>query len=209
MYIRNITDEEIIVIPVSIEGLYDNAQKMQGKYEIVASIGAKNPKLEGVPYITLSQFVGGEGQDILQSILTGKSLPIKDNPSHVIVKGVCEDSLQDMLMYLNPKRAVAAILDFSDAVQKTLNLHFKNATQIRIIMHLAFALEREVARTPLKYEGTLSDEKKQLFRELEKTLEVIKFKLNIQMSDGEFYYFIDMLIDELGKSVLFDRVSQI
>ncbi|MDN3954564.1 sigma 54-interacting transcriptional regulator [Sporolactobacillus laevolacticus] len=209
MYIRNITDEEIIVIPVSIEGLYDNAQKMQGKYEIVASIGAKNPKLEGVPYITLSQFVGGEGQDILQSILTGKSLPIKDNPSHVIVKGVCEDSLQDMLMYLNPKRAVAAILEFSDAVQEALNLHFKNATQIRIIMHLAFALEREVARTPLKYEGTLSDEKKQLFRELEKTLEVIKFKLNIQMSDGEFYYFIDMLIDELGKSVLFDRVSQI
>ncbi|GAY78137.1 NtrC family transcriptional regulator, ATPase domain [Sporolactobacillus inulinus] len=68
MYLRNITDEEIIVIPVSIEDLYDVAQKMQNKYEVVASIGAKNPKLEGVPYITLSQFVGGEGQEILQSV---------------------------------------------------------------------------------------------------------------------------------------------
>jgi transcriptional regulatory protein LevR len=207
MYIRNITDEEISVLPISIEGLYDVAQKMQTKYDIVASIGAKNPKLEGVPYITLSQFVGGEGQEILQSILTGKALPIKDNPSHVIVKGICEDSLQDMLMYLNPKRAVAAILEFNDAVQKALNLHFKNATQIRIIMHLAFALEREVAHTPLKYEGELSDEKKQLFHRLEKTLDVLKFKLNIQLSEGEFYYFIDMLLDELGKNVLFALVS--
>ncbi|MCO7127273.1 sigma 54-interacting transcriptional regulator [Sporolactobacillus shoreicorticis] len=208
MYIRNITDEEISVIPISIEGLYDVAQKMQAKYDIVASIGAKNPKLEGVPYITLSQFVGGEGHEILQSILTGKALPIKNNPSHVIVKGVCEDSLQDMLMYLNPKRAVAAILEFNEAVEKTLDLHFKNATQIRIIMHLAFALEREVARTPLKYEGELSGEKKQLFHQLEKTLEVLKFKLNIQLSEGEFYYFIDMLLDELGKNILFARVSQ-
>ncbi|MCO7175776.1 sigma-54-dependent transcriptional regulator [Sporolactobacillus kofuensis] len=209
MYLRNVTDEEITVLPISIEDLYDTAQKMQEKYEIVASIGAKNPKLEGVPYITLSQFVGGEGQEILQSILQNKALPIKDNPSHIIVKGVCEDSLQDMLMYLNPKRAVAAILEFNGAVQKALNLHFKNATQIRIIMHLAFALEREVVHTPLKYEGELSEEKKQLFRQLEPTRQVFNFKLNVQMSDGEFYYFIDMLIDDLGKNILQSQVAQI
>ncbi|GAY78136.1 hypothetical protein NBRC111894_3690 [Sporolactobacillus inulinus] len=69
------------------------------------------------------------------------------------------DSLQDMLMYLNPKRAVAAILEFNEAVQKAIHLHFKNATQIRIVMHLAFALEREIARAPLTYEGARTAEK--------------------------------------------------
>ncbi|UAK16257.1 sigma-54-dependent transcriptional regulator [Sporolactobacillus terrae] len=208
MYLRNLTDEEILVIPVSIEDLYDVARKMQCKYEVVASIGAKNPKLEGVPYITLSQFVGGEGQEILQSVLAGKTLPMKDNPSHVIVKGVCVDSLQDMLMYLNPKRAVAAILEFNEAVQKALHLHFKNATQIRIVMHLAFALEREIVRMPLTYEGARSSEKKRLAKQLDPTMAVLKDKLNLSLSEDELYYFIDMVIDEFGKEVIYRRALQ-
>ncbi|WP_100486298.1 sigma 54-interacting transcriptional regulator [Sporolactobacillus pectinivorans] len=207
VYIHNMTDEDIRIVPVSIEGLYEHAQKIQANYKIIASIGAKSPKLEGVPFITLSQFVSGEGHEILQSILTSKNLPPKENPSHIIVKGVCEDSLQDMLLYLNPKRAVAAILKFNDALQKILDIHFKNATQIRLIMHLAFALEREVAHTQLKYEDTFSDEKRQILAHLSPALDVIKDKVNIQMSEGEIYYFIDMMIDELGKNVLLSQVS--
>ncbi|RYL91668.1 sigma-54-dependent transcriptional regulator [Sporolactobacillus sp. THM19-2] len=206
-FIRNVTDEEIMIIPISIEGLYEHARKIREKYRVVASIGAKNPKLEGVPYITLSQFVSGEGQEILQSVLTSRSLPNKNSPAHIIVKGVCEDSLQDMLMYLNPKKAVAAILAFNDAVQKALNIHFKNATQIRLIMHLAFALERDVAKSPLKYEGRITPEKRRMLTRLRPALEVIKFKLNIQMSEGETYYFIDMLADELGPSILSDQMT--
>jgi Transcriptional antiterminator len=208
-FVRNITDEDILIIPVSIEGLYEHAQKIQKTYTIVASIGAKNPKLEGVPFITLSQFVSGEGQGLLQSVLSAKPFLNKENPSHVIVKGVCEDSLQDMLMYLNPKRAVDAILDFSDALQKILDMHFKNATQIRLIMHLAFALEREVSRSQLKYEGAFGSEKQQVLERLRPAFEVIKYKLNIQMSAGEMYYFIDMMFDELGKKALLTPVPNI
>lgn len=206
-YIRNMTDEEIHVIPVSIEGLYEHAQKIQAGYQIVASIGAKNPKLEGVPFITLSQFVGGEGQEILQSLFFNQALPNKENPSHIIVKGVCEDSLQDMLIYLNPKRAVDTILAFNDTLQKILDVHFKNATQIRLIMHLAFALEREVSHSQLKYEGDFGEEKRQVLGLLKPALEVFKNKINVRLSEGETYYFIDMMFDELGKNVLFSSVS--
>ncbi|MFX3615903.1 MAG: sigma-54-dependent transcriptional regulator [Sporolactobacillus sp.] len=209
LFIRHLTDEDIEIIPVSIEGLYERAKKIQERYELMASIGAKNPKLEGVPYITLSQFVSGEGQDILQSIFSSKKMPIRESPSHIIVKGVCEDSLQDMLTYLNPKRAIDAILAFSSELQKTLNTHFKNATQIRMIMHLAFVLEREVTKTPLKYESVISTEKYLIKDRLQKNLNVFEFKLNIQISDGEIYYFIDMMMDELGKSVLLDCISQV
>ncbi|MFT8871973.1 MAG: sigma 54-interacting transcriptional regulator [Sporolactobacillus sp.] len=202
LFVNQLTDEAIEIIPISIDGLETHAADLAGKYDIVASIGAKNPKLAHIPYITLSQFVSGEGQEILQSIFTSTSAPPKNSPSHLIVKGVCEDSLQEMLTYLNPSRAVDAIVEFNLQLQKELHIHLKNAAQIRIIMHMAFALEREVTKTPLAYEEEPSAEKKQMAARLEPLLAVFQYKLNIRISDSECYYLIDMLIDEFGKSVL-------
>ncbi|RYL93834.1 sigma-54-dependent transcriptional regulator [Sporolactobacillus sp. THM7-4] len=201
-YIRNLTNETIRIIPLSMVGLHEQAQKLLEKYRIIASIGAKDPKLEGVPYITLQQFIGGDSEDIIEQAIQRKCITTKENPSNVIVRGICEDSLQNMLMYLNPKKAVSAIIDFNAALQKTLNIHLKNATQIRIIMHLAFALEREITHTPLKYTEAVSRDKENIASTLSVPLEVIQFKLNITMSRGEIFYLIDMLADELGKSVL-------
>ncbi|MBM7658064.1 sigma 54-interacting transcriptional regulator [Sporolactobacillus spathodeae] len=207
LFIHQVTEEDIEIIPVSINGLYEHAQKLMEKYDVVASIGAKNPRLENVPYITLSQFVSGDGQDILQSLFIPQRGATKESTSHIIVQGVCEDSLQDMLTYLNPKRAVDAIVEFNSALQNELKVHFKNATQIRIIMHMAFALEREVTKTPLKYEGEMTDDQKRIYSRLRPTAKIFNYKLNIDMSVNEFYYFVDMMIDELGKSVLLTTVS--
>ncbi|MFT8390418.1 MAG: sigma 54-interacting transcriptional regulator [Sporolactobacillus sp.] len=207
LYVHQMTEEDIEIIPVSINSLHDHARKMLEKYDIVASIGAKNPHLDNVPYITLSQFVSGDGQDILQSLFVPQRGVTKESASHIIVQGVCQDSLQDMLTYLNPKRAVDAIVEFNTALQRELKVHFKNATQIRIIMHMAFALEREVTKTPLSYEGQITDEQKKIYSRLRPIAEIFKYKLNIEMSVSEFYYFVDMMSDELGKSVLLTVTS--
>lgn len=201
-YLRSLTNENIRIIPVSMVGLYEQAQKLTDKYRIIASIGAKDPKLDGVPYITLQQFIGGESQNIIEQAILRKPVTVKENPSNVIVKGVCEDSLQNMLTYLNPKKAVEAINEFNKTLQKALNVHFKNATKIRIIMHLSFALEREITRTPLKYTETVSQQKEKMSDLLSEPLQVIQYKLNIALGKGETLYLVDMLADELGKSVL-------
>ncbi|GAY78135.1 hypothetical protein NBRC111894_3689 [Sporolactobacillus inulinus] len=37
---------------------------------------------------------------------------------------------------------------------------------------------------------------------------VLQNRLNIQLGEGELYYFIDMLIDEFGKEIVYERSAQ-
>ncbi|MGV3489614.1 MAG: sigma 54-interacting transcriptional regulator [Tuberibacillus sp.] len=201
LYIEDITDDDITVIPLSTIGLKDEVERIAKIYDIILTVGVKKPPLD-VPFISLEKFIEGEGQKmIVQTIRTGH-MTIKNNGSDVIVRKLCEDSLKSYLVYLNPHRAISVLLKFCNQLETALDVHFKNTTAIRMIVHTAFALERAITGDELRYKGDLSEGQKALMEKVSAAADLIKKDLNVVLSYNELCFLVELLTDEFGEKEL-------
>lgn len=196
-FIGDVTEETIKIIPMSIINLNQNAQELQTKYTILCSIGVTKPKIRA-PFISLEHFIEGEGQKIIEQAIVNKHLRINNGQSDAIIRGLCEDSLKMMLTYLNPYRAITTLLHFCDSLQKEWEVHFKNTTTLRIVVHCAFALERTITNENLQYKEPITDEKRKLLGKVKKASAVIEKEMNLTLPDEELCYVVDLLQDEFS-----------
>lgn len=197
-FISDITDEEIHIIPISVIGMNQTVQELEKKYTIIASIGVRKPKVNA-PFISLEHFIEGEGQLTIEQAIRNKHIQIKNGKSgqsDKIVRGLCEDSLKMMLTYLNPYRAISTLLHFCDNLQKEWDVHFKNTTTLRVVVHSAFAMERAVRGEVLHYSNPVTDEKRAVLARVRNASQVIEKEMNIQLPEDELFYLVDLLQDE-------------
>lgn len=103
-----------------------------------------------------------------------------------------------MLTYLNPYRAITTLLHFCDSLQKEWEVHFKNTTTLRIVVHCAFALERTITNENLQYKDPITDEKRKLLSKVKKASAVIEKEMNLTLPDEELCYVVDLLQDEFS-----------
>ncbi|GGL42979.1 sigma-54-dependent transcriptional regulator [Sporolactobacillus putidus] len=196
-FLGDITDEPIKIIPLSVDGLNQNVQELEKKYTIIASVGVRKPRINA-PFISLEHFIEGEGQLTIKQAIRNERIHIKNGQSDMIVRGLCEDSLKMMLTYLNPYRAISTLMHFCDNLQKELDVHFKNTTTFRIVVHSAFALERAVRGEVLQYKDGVTDEKKGMLAKVKNASQVIEKEMNIQLAEDEIYCLVDLLQDEFA-----------
>jgi len=198
MFIEDITNEDMTVIPLSVIGLQDEVKRIVRVYDVVAAVGVKKPPLD-VPFISLEKFIEGEGQKMIGQIIQNGEMTIKNNESDVIVRALCEDSLKSYLVYLNPHRAINVLIRFCERLEAVLGVHFKNTTAIRIIVHTAFAIERAITGDALKYKGERSEEQGRLLEKVKTCAEdSITKDLRATLVEDELYYLVDLLLDEFN-----------
>lgn len=200
-FIDDITEEAITIIPLSTIGLNAEVERAAKIYDIIVSVGIKKPPLD-VPFIPLEKFIEGEGQKMIEQMIKNRHITIKKSESDVIVRTLCEDTLKSMVVYLNPYRAISVLLKFCDHLEKSLHVHFKNTTAIRIIVHTAFALERAIIGDTLRYKGELPSEAIPLLEKVKEAANVMVRELNITLTDNELWYLVDLLLDEFGGKIL-------
>ncbi|RYL93061.1 sigma-54-dependent transcriptional regulator [Sporolactobacillus sp. THM7-4] len=199
-FINDITEEPIRIIPLSIVGLNQTAQELAKKYNIIASIGIKKPRINA-PFISLEHFIEGKGQLTIEQAIRSQNIQIKNEKSDAIVRNLCEDSLKMMLTYLNPYRAISTLLEFCEQLQKEWDVHFKNTMTLRIVVHSAFAVERAVTGDTLDYKNPVSEEKKMYLNKVREAARVIEKEMSVQLPDEELFYIVDLLRDEFpGKT---------
>lgn len=201
LFIDDITEEVITIIPLSTIGLNAEVEKVAKSYDIIVSVGVKKPQLDA-PFISLEKFIEGEGQKMIEQIIRSRHITVKKSESDVIIRTLCEDTLKSLLVYLNPCRAISVLLKFCDQLEKCLHVHFKHTTSIRIIVHTAFALERAIIGDELQYKGEPSKEAARLLEKVRDAADVMVKDLNISLSANEFWYLVDLLLDEFGNRVL-------
>ncbi|WP_038112886.1 sigma-54-dependent transcriptional regulator [Tuberibacillus calidus] len=198
MFIEDITNEDMTVIPLSVIGLQDEVKRIVRVYDVVAAVGVKKPPLD-VPFISLEKFIEGEGQKMIGQIIQNGEMTIKNNESDVIVRALCEDSLKSYLVYLNPHRAINVLIRFCERLEAVLGVHFKNTTAIRIIVHTAFAIERAITGDALKYKGERSEEQGRLLEKVKTCAkDSITKDLRATLVEDELYYLVDLLLDEFN-----------
>ena len=193
--LMDVSAKHIRVIPISLVNMDDTLKEMQQKYNIIAIVGIKDPKI-GVPFIPLEELIVGQGDCILREIIGPSGgyhrEQLEDN--NTVLRKFCEDGLQDMLLYLNPKKVVGILMDFVRDLEKAFGEVWDNPHRLHLIIHVGCALERMVTGSGLVYDvkekPPVDGEKMAIVK-----AQALRFKriLNIELSEDEMKFIVAIL----------------
>ncbi|SFD06457.1 sigma-54-dependent transcriptional regulator [Clostridium uliginosum] len=191
--IKNITTHNINVLPVGLQNLNQSIQEISKNNKIISLVGINDPNL-GLPFVSIETLIDGSGEEILRNIIAGKDFtPSENNHSQIVLKNLCNQSLNEMLTFLNPNKVYSLLNEFISCLEKLLSREFSNTLKLRIMLHVACALERMVINDGLVYKGDTSTLDEFIFSSLVKSSLIFKDSLSITLSTDELYYMIDML----------------
>lgn len=80
--------------------LASRIKEIEKAYEILATVGTKNPKIDA-PHVPLEVLIEGEGEKVIQQVIATGDIPMSGGLSgeNVVVKELCEDSLKKYLVF--------------------------------------------------------------------------------------------------------------
>ncbi|OAA91475.1 sigma 54-interacting transcriptional regulator [Clostridium ljungdahlii] len=189
--IVNLTNEKIDIIPVGINKLKERIKSIRKSYYIVASVGIIDPKIEA-PFISLEDLINGSGEKNLMNIIQNNNILITNRGQNIVVKDLCEDSLNRFLTFLNPSKIISVLIRFSSVLEKEMGLHFDNLMRIRLIIHVGCALERMVIKDGLVYKDDVSKLNNKTLKSIKKSADIFRSSLNVVLDDDEIYYIAEM-----------------
>ena len=194
------TDEDVRVLTISALKIKEEIPKILENYQVLASVGTKNPNLEA-PFISLERLIEGSGGNMLHQILSeGEVTEVENQSQNFVIRDLCEDMLEAHLVYLNPKLILDFLLNWTDAVQQACQMNFQNTTLIKLIIHSAFAFERVIKENPLRYEDTPSAASLECLPLVASTLSTIENGLNLSLSEGEKMFISEILVEAISVS---------
>ncbi|NSB90562.1 regulatory protein LuxO [Clostridium saccharobutylicum] len=192
--ISNIGAEKINIISLGLKNLADSVSSISKESNILAIIGITNPNL-GVPFISIEQLIDGVGENILVSIIKGKKINVINNKGdkQVIFKSLCTQTITEFITFLNPKKIYPLLDEFVNLTGKYLDVSFENPVKLRIMFHVACALERMILNNGLAYDEDDLDFDKKTIESLKKASLIFKNALSINLTDDEIYYIADII----------------
>lgn len=189
--VSNSTKENIEIFPISIENMESRISDIKQKYNVIASVGIINPKIEA-PFISLEDLIGGEGENTLMSIIKNNKSYVHEKHDNVVAEDICKESLDQFLIYLNPSRIVNVLDQFVNELEEKFKISINNAMRIRIMVHVGCALERMVVKEGLKYEGDLAEIDIDKVNVIKNAGNIFEEHLNIVLSEDEILYISKM-----------------
>ncbi|MDA1477330.1 sigma 54-interacting transcriptional regulator [Bacillus changyiensis] len=193
------TDDSIKIMTVSSIKLANRIKEIEKEYEILATVGTKNPKISA-PHISLEVLIEGEGEKVIQqAITTGDTSKLYGlNSQHIIVRELCEDNLKKYLVFLNPYHIIEILIEWLEVVQDELEVSLNNSTMIKVIMHTAFAFERVIKQNPIAFteEEEINDKFLKAYKITEKTLKPYEEKLGLNISNDEKRFIATIFAEE-------------
>ena len=167
------------------------------EYELIATVGTKEPSV-AVPFISLEDLIASNGEARLEAIIRQQTPPAKEkqSQSNVVVSQMCEDVLNEHLVYLNPRPVNQMLQNWLEDLSRRLKLELSNSQQIACIVHTAFALERASHQQPsLNYDETPSPELLELLPVVKQTLDHAVSSLKLTLPQDEYYFIAETVID--------------
>ena len=191
---NNINSENINIISLGLNNLTKSISDISEKNDILAVIGITNPNLD-IPFISIEQLIDGTGENILINIIEGKNIkPINNKgEKQIIFKNLCIQTLAEFITFLNPKKIYSLLYEFVNLIEKSLCINFENPVKLRIIFHVACALERMILNNGLVYDEDNLEFDKQSIDALKDASLIFKNALSIKLTDDEIYYIVDII----------------
>lgn len=194
--LKNIGKTNIAVIPLPINEVEEKKETLMQKYDILLAVGIADPKVQA-PFVPLEALFMGDGETQVTHLIQNHQLLKQPPRSPAMVREMTEESLNEFLTFLNPKKVIAAITAFVTSLEKIAERPFNNASKINMNIHIGCALERMVTQSGLIYKNDITPEKAAKIEKYKKAAQIFEDQLKLRLSDDELYYIADM-IDHLS-----------
>jgi transcriptional regulatory protein LevR/transcriptional regulator with AAA-type ATPase domain len=194
--LKNIGKTNIAVIPLPINEVEEKKEMLMQKYDILLAVGIADPKVQA-PFVPLESLFMGDGETQVTHLIQNHQLLKQPPRSPAMVREMTEESLNEFLTFLNPKKVITAITAFVTALEKIAERPFNNASKINMNIHIGCALERMVTQSGLIYKNDITPEKTAKIKKYKKAAQIFEDQLKLKLSDDELYYIADM-IDHLS-----------
>lgn len=204
--VYNNTRENINIIPVGIKNLSNQLGEIQGKYKIIATVGMVDPKINA-PYISLESLIKGPGEAIIKRAISNNKINMVAKNEGIVVKDLCEDSLNQFLTFLNPHKITNLLFRFCDILEKKLDREFSNSMKIRVIIHVGCALERAIRNDCIKYNESVSKLDDDIVNKVKDSCRLFDDTINVKLTDDEIYFIADMLNENDNNSIQNNTIS--
>ncbi|MCB2293820.1 sigma 54-interacting transcriptional regulator [Clostridium algoriphilum] len=190
----NITRDEISIIPIGIKNIKVELENLLNNYNILATVGIMNPKIDA-PFISIEALIGGDGEKRLMNIIQKNNIPTDRKEENIVVKELCEDSLNEFLTFLNPHKIISVLMNFISALEKEMTKNFSNSLKIKIMLHTGCALERMIIEEALIYSSDKNAIDREILRAVKKAILIFKDTLNITLKEDEIYYICEIFAE--------------
>ena len=161
------------------------------QHEVLFTSGIVDPKLEGVPFVSLDDLVTGRGADkidaVLQRYLTAEEVKVFNQN---LLKNFSLENILQSLTILNAGRLLDYVERAVQRLQKTMGKKLDGKALIGIYIHISCLVERLVTKTPLE-----SYPEMEAFEQREQT-----FIRQVRESFSEIsdYYHVEFPISEIA-----------
>ncbi|MCI1578176.1 MAG: sigma 54-interacting transcriptional regulator [Clostridium beijerinckii] len=191
---NNIGVKNVNIISLGLKNLTKSIKKIQEENNILAIIGIANPNL-GIPFISIEQLIDGTGENILISIIQGKKIEAIKNTGdkQIIFENLCTQTIAEFITFLNPQKIYSLLDEFLNITERLLRVKFENPVKLRIMFHVACALERMVLNNGLVYDDDNINFHKETIEALKEASLIFKNALSINLTDDEIYYIADII----------------
>ncbi|AQR94557.1 sigma 54-interacting transcriptional regulator [Clostridium saccharoperbutylacetonicum] len=191
---NNIGAKNINIISLGLKNLAKSIKVLSEENSILAVIGITNPNL-GIPFISIEQLIDGTGENILISVIKGKEIETVKNTGdkQIIFENLCTQTITEFITFLNPKKIYALLDEFLNITEKLLSVNFENSVKLRIMLHVACALERMIRNNGLVYDEENINFDKKTIESLKEASLIFKNALSIDLTDDEIYYISDII----------------
>ncbi len=200
-YLVSKLQTEIAVFPISVVTLSKDIQKIRENYQIIATTGIKDPKIE-VPFISMDQLFSDSGALILEEVLNNNYEPSTLELSDEEGQKMCYEYMQESFTFINPDKLVQPLWDFTDKICQIKNLNSEIPFYINLCMHTAGAIERELRndRLTASQEELADFEKSVLYQEILPAFDLLENLLQLEISEAECYFIIKIIENEIDKN---------
>lgn len=189
---------DIRVIALPLGEIETQRDALMRRYRFIMALGIADPRIN-VPYLTLEQLFSSDGAAQFTRLVQHHPLitppPLKP---HAMVRKISEESMNEFITYLNPKKIVEPILAFISALETIERRPFDNGMKISLSVHIACALERMIRNTGLVYQGRLDDARRRSLLAYRQAAGCFDKQLALTLDDSELAYLLE-IVTELGQ----------
>lgn len=161
------------------------------QYDVKLIIGTMNPKLDGVPYVSLENLIMQRSDAVLTDTLSAHvSIERLGEFNREVLKLFSLENVLNYLTILNPDKIIDQVDNALNLLEKHLNIKLQNDHRISLTIHLCCMIERLVMKNPLEMSprfAQFEDKYRDFVKSIKKAFEPV-----------EAFYRIEIPIAEIG-----------
>lgn len=159
------------------------------KNKILCIIGALNPAIEGIPYISTDKIIKDK-----KYLTKYFDIKLKNNSLVDYEYKEIKNALEEFLTYINPSKIVESYKLFVKEIEK-YNVILEREKKIKLGIHIGCVVERIFTNNFIKHYNKNETIAKNnvLYQVLKNGLEIFNKQFNININDDEICFIIDII----------------